>query len=120
MQNSSELTSKRTISVSALLASIFSAVSGLLAGWVAYQNSQINPTVSRIETQVQQMNDQLQQVGGGVNQIGLADQSTKLELYRRLAERGDRKQVQQVFREVFPEDKIWTQDPDTLVKQSAR
>lgn len=117
MQNSSDLTSKRTISISALLASIFSAASGLLAGWVAYQNSQTNPKITQIETQVQQINTQLQQVSGGVNQIELADQAKKLELYRRLAERGDRVEVLRVFREVFPEDKTWTQNPDTLTKK---
>lgn len=114
MSNSSELTSKRTISLSAILASILSGASALLAGWVAYQNSQINPTVNRIDTQVQQLTTQLEQVSGGVNQIELADQTRKLELYRRLAAQGDRAQVLQIFREVFPEDKTWNQDPEKL------
>lgn len=95
----------RPSSPAALLSAIIAAASTVLAGYGSYRTSQLTPKVDQLVTELQQTKAQVERL----NNTAL-DESRKRELFRRLTEKGGRAEALRVFREVFPEDKIWTEE----------
>lgn len=111
MEHRDKVVALRGLSIKTLLPTIFSAISVLTTAWISYQNSQLTPKVNEISDRVTQLQTQAEQTSGGVAGLQQVDEARKLELFRRLsATKADPQEVQQAFREVFPEDQFWANE----------
>ena len=95
----------RAKSPAALLSALLAAASALIAAYGAYRTSQLTPKVDQLAAELQQTKAQVERLNNSA-----VDEARKRELFRRLIEKGDRAEALRVFREVFPEDKIWTEE----------
>jgi outer membrane murein-binding lipoprotein Lpp len=107
----------RSSSPAALLSALLAAASTALAGYGSYKTSQLTPKVDQLTAELQQTKAQVERLNNTA-----VDEARKRELFRRLIEKGDRAEAIRVFREVFPEDKIWTDEaaPQAGMSESPR
>ncbi|HEY9735350.1 MAG TPA: hypothetical protein V6D06_03675, partial [Trichocoleus sp.] len=108
MESRDTATRQQAFSVKTLLPAIFSAISVLTTGWIAYQNSQLTPKVNEISDRINQLQTQANETSGGVAGLQQVDEARKRQVFERLTANGrNPEEVQRAFQEVFPEDEFW-------------
>lgn len=111
MESRDTATRQQTFSVKTLLPAIFSAISVLTTGWIAYQNSQLTPKVNEISDRINQLQTQANETSGGVAGLQQVDEARKRQVFERLTANGrNPEEVQRAFQEVFPEDEFWADE----------